>query len=48
MQHGCVRDPVSSHLRGDVVWSATECLGGHPIPDVFFAHAKISNLDVAL
>ena len=39
---------ASAHLRGDVVWGATEGLGCHPIPDVLLTHAKISDLDVAL
>lgn len=34
------------HLWRNVVWSAAKGLSGDPIPDVLFAHAKISNLDV--
>ena len=39
--------PVGSHLRGDVVWSAAECLGGHAIPDVLLTHAEVSDFDVS-
>ena len=38
--------PPASHLRGNVVWSAAEGLGGDPVPDILFAHAEIGNLDV--
>lgn len=45
----CVIHPYpwpGSYLRCYVVWRATEGLGRNPVPDAFFAHAKISNLDV--
>lgn len=37
-----------AHLRSNVIGRATESLGGDSIPDTLFAHAKISNFDVAL
>lgn len=37
-----------SHLRGDVIRSTTKGLGCHAIPNVFFTHAKVSDLDVSL
>lgn len=37
-----------SHLWSNVVRSATECLGCHPIPDVLLTHAKVSDFDVPL
>lgn len=38
----------TSYLGCNVVWSATEGLGGHPVPDVLLAHAEVCDLYVPL
>lgn len=40
--------PLPLYLRSDVVRGSTEGLGGDAIQHVFFAHAEIGDLDVAL
>lgn len=45
IHHTC---PGHSHLRCDVVWGATEGACGPAFVHVLLAHAKVSDLDVAL
>lgn len=43
-----LRPACITHLGSDVVWSAAEGLGSHPVPDVLLAHAKVGDLYVPL
>lgn len=36
------------YLGCNVVWSAAEGLGSHPVPDVLLAHPEVCNLYVPL
>lgn len=44
----CVCGAVMRYLRGDVVRCSTEGLGGDAVKHIFFTHAKVCDLNVAL